>query len=113
MITREIHPSFPTTCKVSGFLYESDSTYEQGEDMLDVVLPNGILVSGGWYPDGDPSGKYAIMVYRGYERLIPIIKTNNVDSAAQEMQQCVETFMARNLQTVSDSDSTYSPLANI
>jgi len=108
MIIREIKPAFPPDCQVSGFLYECDVKHEQGEDMLDVVLPNGILVSAGWYPDGDPSGSYCVLVYRGYERLIPVIESKTVDEAAAEIERCVRQFRGRNLQAVNDSESTFS-----
>jgi hypothetical protein len=52
----------PVNCQVIGSLYESDDPSELGQDMLEVILENGILIDAGWYPEGDPSGCYVISV---------------------------------------------------
>lgn len=39
------------------------------EDMVDVELPNGILISTGWYPEGDINGSYKISVTKGFNLL--------------------------------------------
>jgi len=75
--------------------------------MLDVSLPNGVLIIAGWYPEGDPAGRYYVSVYRGYEELIPSIASDDLDSAVSDVEQCVQQFFDRNLQAVSDSGSTY------
>jgi len=106
MIIREIVPTVPPECDVHGFLYECDSKHEMGEDMLDVSLPNGVLIIAGWYPEGDPSGCYCVSVYRGYEELIPALESGDIEAATADVEQCVQQFFDRNLQTVSDSEST-------
>lgn len=76
--------------------------------MLDVALANGVLISAGWYPEGDPDGCYCVMVYRGYERLIPVIECDSIDSALEAVVECMHRFSGRNLQNVTDADSTFA-----
>lgn len=56
-------------CEVYGALYESDDFFDLGEDMVDVVLPNGVLVSAGWVPEGDPNGQYRVAITNGLDHL--------------------------------------------
>jgi hypothetical protein len=57
------NPKFPDDAKVVGRVYSSDIPCCLSEDMLEVSLYNGILISCGFYHDGyidDPSGVYKI-----------------------------------------------------
>lgn len=47
-------------CQVSGYLYSLPDRSLLGEDMLEVTLPDGTLLSVGWYPEGDENGQYRI-----------------------------------------------------
>ena len=48
----KLNPSVPTNHKVSGNLYSDADHSILGEDMVDVLIPNGVLISCGWYPEG-------------------------------------------------------------
>lgn len=108
MITRQVHPPLPAECRVHGFLYEADDVRQLSEDMLDVVLPHGLLVTAGWYPDGDANGCYRICIYRDYEVLIEPITTKDVDNAAAEVCQLVATWMVSNISAATDTDETFT-----
>lgn len=80
---RSITPKFPKDFEVIGFIYSDSEPRNLGEDMLEVVLPNGILVDVGWYPEGDPQGRYRVSVTYGLELLgKPYLTTDPDDAAA-------------------------------
>jgi hypothetical protein len=114
MITRQVEIIAPQGCKVQGFLYESDSKYEQSQDMLDVSLPNGILIIAGWFPDGDPNGKYRVSVFRGYNEIIPSSERLDIDEAARDVNVRIEGFFGRNLVALaSDSDTQSATIESV
>ncbi len=106
MITRRIVPGLPKGCQICGFLYEADAKEQLSQDMIDVVLPNGVLITGGWYPDRDPNGKYRVSVYHGYDEIIPPIESDGIGRAIQDIEECTASFVGRNLYLASDSGST-------
>jgi hypothetical protein len=64
-----IEPVVPPGCKLSGYLYDDPDKRILGEDMVEVLLPNGILVSAGWYPESSPQGKYRVLATEGFDYL--------------------------------------------
>lgn len=88
MITKQITPALPSGCRSVGFLYDAQDQRELGEDMLDVALPNGLLIIAGWYPEGDGSGCYRVSLVRDYDEVAPPRETTSIDEAAK----FVETF---------------------
>jgi hypothetical protein len=109
--TIKYNPSVPG-CKVSGQLYASDNKKLLGEDMLDVVLPNGFLITAGWYPEGDPLGKYRLSVYRGCEQVTLALESDDVDTIVIDLDEWVRRFNDRNLTAFSDSGSSFSKQIN-
>jgi len=107
MITRHLIPNVPPGSQVCGFIYEADVATERGEDMLDVVLENGILITAGWYPEGDPKGCYRVAVHRDYNELVPAAESPNADQALIDVEQFAAEFAYRNLIAV--SDTTFTP----
>jgi len=84
----------PTTlegCEVSGFIYWDDDLTILGEDMLDVLLPTGVLVSCGWYPEGDANGAYRITASAGFSELMRI-ETRNVFEAYEYVEMTVRNL---------------------
>ena len=65
----KLHPDVPADCQVFGFIYWHEIPRARGEDMVDVQLPNGLLVSCGWYPEGDANGSYRITASEGFHDL--------------------------------------------
>lgn len=55
-------------CQVHGSLIASNDPRDLGEDMVDVLLPNGLLISAGWFPESDPKGGYRLTVANGLNR---------------------------------------------
>jgi len=72
-------------CKIVGYLYHSDDLSLLGEDMAEVALPNGVLVSAGWYPEGDPQGAYRILATSGLQCLRDA-ETKNVHEALARVE---------------------------
>jgi len=91
---REIHPSIPDECRVAGFIVCSDNKLQLSEDMLDIMLPNGLLVTAGWYPDGGEQGRYRVCIHRGYDELIPPLESDDADKAAAAVEMLVRQFLA-------------------
>jgi hypothetical protein len=104
MITRTVRPTI-SDCEITGFLYEADCPQCLGEDMMDVVLPNGILITAGWYPEGSPRGTYRICVYRGHDELIPPIASRDIDQIACDLEMLASTYRDRDFRAVSDAES--------
>lgn len=53
--------------QIIGDLKFSDKPSDLSEDMLEVQLPNGVLVHAGWYPESSPTGCYRITVNKNGE----------------------------------------------
>lgn len=68
----------PGGCKVVGALYGAGDPRDLGEDMLDVTLPNGCLISAGWYPEGSPDGSYRISVTQGLDDVVSPLYADNL-----------------------------------
>ena len=74
-------------------IYSSDEGEPDylGEDMLDVVLENGMMVHAGWYPESDPNGRYVVQVANGLE-----IMERSETPSADEACRIVEAAVAAN-----------------
>jgi hypothetical protein len=84
-------PTVPEDCDVIGQLYWDEDRTVLGEDMIDIVLPNGKLISCGWYPDSDPNGAYKISVSDGFEEL-ESIEISDVHVARSILEDLVVDF---------------------
>ncbi|MBY0525065.1 MAG: hypothetical protein K2R98_16795 [Gemmataceae bacterium] len=51
--------------KVSGEIYQPVEIDMLTQDMLQVVLDNGVIIDVGWYPEHDPDGEYVVIVFDG------------------------------------------------
>jgi len=63
--------------------------------MLDVILPNGLLISAGWYPEGDQKGRYWVAVHRGLQEVIPAIESETAAQAVVDVEQLAAEFIGR------------------
>jgi hypothetical protein len=79
-------PSVPHDCNVVGTIYWDDAPAVLSEDMLEVTLPNGVLVSCGWYPEGNPAGSYRITASEGFDELRRI-ETANIAEACSIVEE--------------------------
>jgi|GEM_PF-3503705 len=109
MSIREVSLTLPQDCQVFGCLYDSTDKRRLGEDMLDVVLPNGLLITAGWYPEGSEQGGYQVSIQRGLDQLIPRIESTAVDDAAQHVQALVGQFIGRNFSVDTNTTLHESP----
>lgn len=59
------------------------------EDILQVELPNGVIVDLGWLPAWDPSGSFVVSVYRHnwQNQLRDQYFAQDIDDAAQALQR--------------------------
>ncbi|MBX9790920.1 MAG: hypothetical protein K2Y37_18535 [Pirellulales bacterium] len=111
MKLRRIQTALPTNCQAHGFIYEADSEADLSEDMLDVVLPNGILITAGWFTDENgKNGAYRVEVYRGYHELVRPLRSKTGSEASQDVTTLAQRFVERNL-SVSDSTEQVVPQA--
>jgi hypothetical protein len=56
------------------------------QDILEIVLPNGMKIGVGWFPENDPDGRFLIRVFRKYYTQMvrpPIEATSPHDVAAK------------------------------
>lgn len=86
-----VFPNLPDGCDVSGHIYWDDNPRVMGEDMLDVLLPNGILISCGWYPEGNPAGSYRITASEGFDERRRV-ETKSVTEARMIVEQLCRLF---------------------
>ena len=77
----------------------SDNASDLGEDMLEVQMGNGCLVTAGWYPEAGPTGCYWIQATIGLKPVGKIMRTTEPSRAvefvgkfAQTLEHYVELF---------------------
>lgn len=100
---KKVVPNVPPECRVIGWLYDSPDRTLLGEDMVEVILQNGVLVSAGWYPGGNTNGTYRIVASEGFDRLMSQ-ETSDVLSAKVIIEDYVR--MLHDGKILSYSDST-------
>ncbi len=71
---------------ISGSLYYEADPRLRGEDMVEVRLANGLLISCGWYPEGQIDGCYLITVSEGLEFVRSPIELDNINDARQVIE---------------------------
>jgi hypothetical protein len=83
----------PPECDVVGYLYHDPDPAGRGQDMVEVHLPNSIVIDAGWYPEGEPGGRYRIAVHLGSRRLEPYRGTRNIDELARRLEQMAVRYL--------------------
>jgi hypothetical protein len=101
MITHKVEVAVPG-CDVAGFVYAADVPEELGEDMLDLSLPNGVLVTAGWYPEGDPDGQYRVSVYDRSE-LVVSLWSREVEQAAKDVRHLAAMILSGGLSSIANA----------
>lgn len=89
---KAVIPAIQSTCEVVGRLYYSNDPRDLGEDMLDVSLPNGLLISAGWFPEGDPDGEYVVTVSAGLDVVGPPYRTKDVNEARVHVESLAKIY---------------------
>lgn len=86
---RTIEISLPSdmNCRVYGQLIESNDPFDLSQDMVDVLLPNGLRISAGWYPDGDPNGQYVVLVMSGLSLFSGPCESKDVWETAETIRE--------------------------
>ena len=60
--------------------------------MLEILLPNDIVIAAGWYPEGSLAGAYRIIVFQGERDLVPPVLASTVDRAVRDINGFVDQF---------------------
>ena len=60
-----------------------------GQDVLDIQLPNGVVIDVGWYPESDLNGEYWVRAYKGSwdNQLIECINTADPRAVRREVER--------------------------
>lgn len=77
----------PIGCKVVGRMYHTDDPTHRGEDMVEVQMPNGVLVYAGWWREGQVDGSYRVCVTKGFKYLQQVFVSD-----VHKANQLVERF---------------------
>jgi hypothetical protein len=103
-----IEPVVPLGCALSGYLYDDQDKRILGEDMVEVLLSNGILVSAGWYPESSPQGKYRVLATEGFDCL----RDESTDDVyvAKELVESFARVLSRRSFLLSETSMTNVPL---
>lgn len=109
-----IYPKIPQElgCQVFGYLYDSDDASELGQDMVEVTTPNGVMVSCGWYPEGDQHGSYRVTMNQGFNQLLQPYRTLDIEAAASEVEKLVNLVCSGKLAMRSAAETRTFHVAN-
>jgi hypothetical protein len=97
---------------VTGQIAADDNPLILSEDMVEVDLPNGVLIYAGWYDRDNSPAKYRIYVDYELHRLIPYLETDDPYEAAWEVATLAAQYQHYPLHAseyplqASDSEST-------
>ena len=84
----------PPDVVIKGCLFPTKEPAYLREDLLELDLPSGLSIDVGWYPEGDPSGAYRIVVFKDYwlnQKTEPI-KTNSTDSVVLSIRELCRKY---------------------
>jgi hypothetical protein len=93
-----IDPALRRSVTIKGMLLRR---YEDPEDLslldqdvLEVELANGIFIDVGWFPEGDPDGKFVVRVYKSGRReaLREPIETKDTFEVAQLVADLIKDY---------------------
>ena len=73
-------------CEVIGAIYDSSNRDDLSEDMLEVLIPDGVQICVGWSAN---DGAYRITATHGLEHLRGPISTSDPDATARLVEQWV------------------------
>ena len=90
---RRIDVKAPQGCIVVGFLYDEPNVRCRGEDMVEIVLPDGSTIDAGWYPEGSPQGRYRLALHSGMVPIVPPISIDDIDELAAEIEDLSHRYV--------------------
>jgi len=105
---RIINPPLNTQLRtlVVGQLVASDDAHDLSQNMIEIELPNGVVVHAGWFPESSADGAYRISVFQGLEELVAPIFTTDPNQAAQDIAALAHYYNAsRGIDTVDNAES--------
>ncbi len=111
-MTTVIQLNLPPQAKVTGALRSRTTVQNLLQDMLQIVLPDDIVIDVGWYPDWDPNGRYRVMVFQDDvdHPLEDDFTTKDVDAVKARIYDLVEKYLPFAV-SVSDSHDTATSLS--
>ena len=66
-MNKPININVPPGSTVRNYLYENMNLDELNQDLLLIVLPSGICIDVGWFPENDPDGHFYLRAFQGGE----------------------------------------------
>jgi hypothetical protein len=101
--------NLPDGSRFTNHLYPTKAIGYLLEDLIVVVLPNGIIIDAGWYPEHDPSGKYVVRAYsRDWEEQIGTTVTATQPLEVRRIVEAIAQAFSRDLVSFSDALSSSS-----
>ena len=76
-------------CQVTGELVESADPRDLSEDMIEIELPNGVLIDAGWYPESSPQGRYRVVASLGLNVIGQPLYASTVKEAEEHIRRQV------------------------
>lgn len=104
---KQISLKLPDDAIVRGALYDTMDPLFLVQDILDVVLPDGVIIDVGWYPESDPSGEYRITVYQDTwqnKLLAQPIRVHDANSVAAEVSRLAFQHSRQVVAVTAESD---------
>lgn len=68
-MSNPIEIKVPDGSTVRNYLYENMVLEDLNQDLLLIVLPSGICIDVGWFPENDPDGHFYLRVFQGREEI--------------------------------------------
>jgi len=85
-------PELPADCTIFGSIIEADNPDDLGEDMMDIVLPNGITIHAGW-----SQGSYMVTSVNDLFFLTPPSHYGSAKETARAIELLVQQFKEMSL----------------
>jgi hypothetical protein len=86
--------SLPEGATIKGCLFASHNPELLAEDLVEVDLPSGLTIDLGWYPEGEPSGSFQIVLYSEYwgNQIIPPIQKRTIPEVVQTVEELARLY---------------------
>lgn len=77
---KRLNITVPVECdaKIVGFLYDEPVATLRSADMIEILLPNGVLIEAGWHPEGSAAGSYLVTASLEFEFLVPPMRLSSI-----------------------------------
>jgi hypothetical protein len=98
-------PPSGVRCHVVGAVYESRNPRELSEDMLDVELPNGIVICAGWYAYDRSNPGYFVNVLSAVGETLDRVPATSALDAIQSVRELTTLYSSAGPRPVASSNT--------